>query len=338
MHKRKALRAAVCGISIVITLFMLGGCAGKRGDGAGTDTSVETSVDTAMESSLESMSEASAESAGRIDYAALGITEYEYPNEFILGENLKGAMEQLAILYDDFSADHLAEDEYWTALFTQNFLLNSRYSFDYLRECYDADNGLLSKAQAAYIQYSLTGTDIPLDNMADGEMLDLRKSASGYSAADLLTYEADDNGDLVTVRAQIGIFFDSSDAGKLYEVTASLKKDPYSCFDGYCIRAMKREDITPVLNGDGKEHVVRGGFMELNEEQSELILELPTSDDGLDYSHFVYVDISKDSEFAKYINASREGGHTEFAVTFVFDESMTTPIEKVMAVSVEAVE
>ncbi len=39
-----------------------------------------------------------------IDYEALGIKEYEYPAEFVMGDDLKTAIAQLALSYTDFDS------------------------------------------------------------------------------------------------------------------------------------------------------------------------------------------------------------------------------------------
>ena len=42
-----------------------------------------------------------------VDYETLGIKEYEYPSEFYMGDNLKTAITQLALSYENFNKDSI---------------------------------------------------------------------------------------------------------------------------------------------------------------------------------------------------------------------------------------
>lgn len=77
-------------------------------------------------------------------------------SEFTLGQNIEGVLVQLGLCYDDFNAEVVNGDS-WGEQFISDFLLNSRYSFDYLDEIINANDGLITKDQAEYMQYSLSG-------------------------------------------------------------------------------------------------------------------------------------------------------------------------------------
>ena len=163
--------------------------------------------------------------------------------KFILSQNIEGALVQLGLCYDDFDAEVVNGDS-WGEQFISDFLLNSRYSFDYLDEIIDANDGLITKEQAEYMQYSLTGIqkDLPI---AEGETLDTANASSGYSFGRIADYDYEINADEIKVTADFEVGFDGSEEyTKQYRLSAVLVSDPESCFDGYCVKSLTTEDVT----------------------------------------------------------------------------------------------
>lgn len=164
-------------------------------------------------------------------------------SEFTLGQNIEGVLVQLGLCYDDFNAEVVNGDS-WGEQFISDFLLNSRYSFDYLDEIINANDGLITKDQAEYMQYSLTGIqkDLPIE---EGDTLDTANASSGYSFGRIADYDYEINADEIKVTADFEVGFDGSEEyTKQYRLSAVLVSNPESCFDGYCVKSLTTEDVT----------------------------------------------------------------------------------------------
>ena len=257
-------------------------------------------------------------------------TEYTYPSEFELTSDLAGALTQLALSYDDFGAD-VVSDSAWDEVFINQFLMNTRYSFDYLDEITDENNGQINREQAEYIQYSLTGIKKELQ-MGDEEVLDTKKASSGYTSGCITDYKYEVNGDEVTVNADLEVQSDGTENKAQYVLTAILTRNPVSCFDGYSITSLSDEKVTNAIVNDGEEHTFTGNDTGY-EENGVFALEDVTSEDGLNYDHFVYIDLSADDELADYF---RKNSGSEFKVTYVLENMESDVISEVVPVSVTA--
>lgn len=69
--------------------------------------------------------------------------ESESSGEFVMGDNLKAAITQLALSYDSFDPD-LVDREEWKETFITRFIQNSRLSFDYLEMVSEKNSGEIS--------------------------------------------------------------------------------------------------------------------------------------------------------------------------------------------------
>lgn len=67
------------------------------------------------------------------DYEKLDVDEYVYPSDFELGDDLRGAITELACCYHDFD-ETVIDGEDWKNIFLARFIQNSRYSFQYMDE------------------------------------------------------------------------------------------------------------------------------------------------------------------------------------------------------------
>lgn len=168
-----------------------------------------------------------------------GITQYEYPAEFSMGENLKMAITQLALAYDHFDAASIS-DKGWKEIFVARFIQNSRASFDYLDLLSEKNDGRVDAEELYYIHYSLTGMELDFSSYAGGAVNRYDDaSAFNYGSISGWNYRETENGGSLTIDFEIG--FDGSDRTQKRKLTVSLTKNPYSCFDGYSIVSITSE-------------------------------------------------------------------------------------------------
>lgn len=281
----------------------------------------------------EAASSDDGDSSQLFDYEQLGVSEYEYPSEFELEDDLKEAMIQLGLHYDSFGDDDINRNS-WEDDFISMMILNTRCSFGYLDEITEESHGLVTKNQAEYIQYSLT--DVKLDfSMKEDEELDLSEASSGYGFGDILSYDFQEKEDGINLTAVLGVGHDGSDEYiKQMKLNFELIKNPYSCFDGYSIKSLTAENITPFIEADGLEHTFYGSDTYF-EEEGVFALEFAYADDDLNYGQFVYIDLSGNEELVNYV---RENAGSDFKVTYRLDDSNSSLIEEVVPVKIEVVE
>ena len=113
---------------------------------------------------------------------------------------------------------------------------------------------------------------------------------------------------------------------KVYELTIVLEENKESCFDGYSIKSMSKKDVTPVVYGDGMEHVFYGLDMGI-EENGVFILECFGGADEVVYGTHIEVDLSGNPALAEFI---RENPGEELEVTFVWESTVEEPITHVI--------
>ena len=111
-----------------------------------------------------------------------------------------------------------------------------------------------------------------------------------------------------------------------------LQKNPESCFDGYSIMSLSKEDVTVVATGDGLEHSFKGSDMDFEAKDGTLTFELDASDDDVESSAIIHVAASEDQK--KYV---KENSGSLFRVTYVWNGDMQEPVERVEAVSIEII-
>jgi len=183
-----------------------------------------------------------------IDYELLGIEEYIYPSEFSMGENLKTAITQLALCYENFDKNAV-KSENWKESFIARFIQNSRLSFDYLDMISEKNNGQISVNELNYIQYSLTNTELDFSSYVDG-FINRNDSASSlnYGWISEYDYEYTDSGVIITADLETG--YDGTDSMQEREITVELIKNPYSCFDGYSVVAVSSKPVTSSNNSN----------------------------------------------------------------------------------------
>ena len=201
------------------------------------------------------------ESEGKNPASENNVAVSNQEDEFVLGENLAGAITELALLYDVFDTTSTKEESY-PEIFISAFCQNSRFTFDYLETLMEKSDGILSREQVEYIQYSLTGEQVDFTGHVGKEGIDIYQSASGLGFGEIVSYESEVSGKEVKLVALFEFRnihdIEAERPTKVYELTVVLERNDDSCFDGYSIKSMTEKDVTPVVYGDGKEHVFYG--------------------------------------------------------------------------------
>ena len=264
-----------------------------------------------------------------INYEALGIKEYEYPSQFIMGDNLKTAITQLALSYEDFGKDSV-DNRNWKEIFISRFIQNSRMSFDYLEAVSDQNNGMINADELNYIQYSLTGIELDFSSFAsDG--LDRYDAASPLNYGSITGYDYEDTDQGVIVTADFEVGYDGTASAQEREITVELVKNPYSCFDGYSVVSISSKVImTACAMQEGSTCVFYGTDM-MEEDQGVFPFEFSCSEDDLLYGHFVYVDMTQAPELAEFVRKNAGG---DFKITFIWSGEEMDRIERVMPVDI----
>lgn len=253
---------------------------------------------------------------------------------FVLGENLNGAITELALRYDEFD-ESSTKEEFYPETFIAAFCQNSRFTFDYLRDIMENSDGVLSKEQVEYIQYSLTGEKIDLTGYVGEEGVDIYQSTSGLGLGQIVSYESEGNGKEVNLVISFEFRnihdIESEKPTKVYELSVVLKKNEDSCFDGYSIKSMSKKDVTPVVQGDGEEHVFYGLDMGI-EENGVFILECFGGTGEVAYGTHVEVDLSENPALAEVI---RENPGEEFEVTYIWENTQAEPVTSVIPIDIK---
>lgn len=249
-------------------------------------------------------------------------------SEFSMGDNLKIAITQLALSYDNFDKDSV-ESEEWKEIFISGFIQNSRLSFDYLDMISEKNNGQVSADELNYIQYSLTGVELDFSSY-EGGFVNRYDDASmlNYGSISGYDFEYTDNG--VVVIADLEIGFDGTASTRKREITVELVKNPHSCFDGYSVVSVSSEAVTSDSEPDGAEHIFYGTDM-MDENNGVFPFEFLYSEDDLGYKHFVYVDMTELPELAEFV---RQNAGKDFKVTFIWSEGNADAIENVVPVDI----
>ena len=263
-----------------------------------SDTSEEQSI---AHSSTDNSTDIAA--ANSIDYETLGIQKYEYQSEFSLGDNLKTAITQLALSYDNFGKDSVSSEN-WKEIFIARFIQNSRVSFDYLDMISEENNGQISAAQLNYIQYSLTNTEVDFSSKA-GEPVNRNDAASplNYGWISEYSYEETNDGAIVTAYLETG--YDGTDSMQKRKITVELIKNPYSCFDGYSVIAVSSE----TEDNDAQMPKYEGEYCDDNGDPS---LEIRQNEDG---SYLIQISLFRDIGYDACIGSLAEG-----KISFASDE------------------
>ena len=261
-------------------------------------------------------------------------SEKEDSTGFVMGENLEGAITELALIYDEFDRSSIKEENY-PDIFISNFCQNNRFTFHYLENLMENGDGILSQEQVEYIQYSLTGEHVDFAGYVGADGIDLYQSTGGLLFGEIVSYEGKVNGKDVELVASFEFRnmhdLEAERPTKVYELTVALEQNDDSCFDGYSIKSMSKKDVTPVVCGDGKEHVFYGIDMGI-EENGVFILECFGGQDEVGYGTHVEVDLSENPTLAEMI---RENPGEELEVTYIWESTVAEPITSVVPTDIK---
>lgn len=169
-----------------------------------------------------------------------GMYQYRQSQKIVLGEDMKAAVTEIVMSYEDFDSVKIAEDKTWKEYFTSTFIQNSRFSFEYLREAAKKNNGIISAKDVNYMQKSLTGEDIDFSDIV-GEGIDSKASSSKINRGILEIDENEPVMDGGVLKGTIDVESEPSGEGNIVEkrkVSVYLVKNPESCFDGLSIRTV----------------------------------------------------------------------------------------------------
>ena len=304
---------------------VLSACTGNA-DNTNTVNSAGTAVEPASEENLEAHYD---DAEKTVDKEAPWIQEYEYPSEFSMGDNLKTAVIQLALCYDNFDKDSVCSEE-WKEIFVSRFIQNTRSSFDYLDMVSGKNNGQISVDELNYIQYSLTGVELDFSSFA-GDGLDRYDAASPLNYGSITGYDYEDTDQGVIVTADFEVGYDGTASAQEREITVELVKNPYSCFDGYSVVSISSKVImTSCAMQEGSTYVFYGTDM-MEEDQGVFPFEFSCSEDDLLYGHFVYVDMTQAPELAEFVKENAGG---DFKITFIWNGEEMERIERVMPIDI----
>lgn len=304
---------------------VLSACTGNA-DNTNTVNSAGTAVEPASEENLEAHYD---DAEKTVDKEAPWIQEYEYPSEFSMGDNLKTAVIQLALCYDNFDKDSVCSEE-WKEIFVSRFIQNTRSSFDYLDMVSGKNNGQISVDELNYIQYSLTGVELDFSSFA-GDGLDRYDAASPLNYGSITGYDYEDTDQGVIVTADFEVGYDGTASAQEREITVELVKNPHSCFDGYSVVSISSKVImTSCAMQEGSTYVFYGTDM-MEEDQGVFPFEFSCSEDDLLHGHFVYVDMTQAPELAEFVKENAGG---DFKITFIWNGEEMERIERVMPIDI----
>lgn len=248
--------------------------------------------------------------------------------EFSMGENLKTAITQLALTYEEFNTDSVNSGE-WKETFIAKFIQNARVSFDYLDSISNENGGKISVDELNYMQYSLTNTEVDFSTCVDGYI-------DRYDAASFLNngritgydYECKDDGVIVTAAFEVG--YDGTESVHEYEIAAELIRNSDSCFDGYSVVSVSSKPVVSESEPDNSAHTFYGTDM-MEENNGVFVFELTGAEDALQYRHFVYADLTQSPEQADFV---RENGGKNFKITFIWTEGNGEDIERIVPIEI----
>ena len=325
---------------LLLSSMVFAGCAKEEAPEV-----VEPTVEATDDSKEEAKPEEEKEEEALFDYDALGIKPVEYGDEFEMGENLKAGLTNLIYPdYEDGKWDNskLADDDSWKDSFLNSYIHNSWFAFDYLNQVGEESGGVMTKEQVEYAQYSLTGTYIEFDGEED-----LTQASSGFGIGEIDSYTVDKydkEDDTVEITVKYSKYeeiaaSEPGDPDHAFDVKVVLKKDPYSCFDGYNVVSLEKTETTESLEADNKTHYVYGDILDYDLTNNWIYLEYPYGDDytagNAYFDHFLTIDCSDNPGLIDEAKALQESGVWQIKVGFTFDGSVKVPFETIKGTSVD---
>ena len=316
MHFCKNKNIAVA----LIILCLLIGC----GKNTNNNSSQNATLDECVDDSIEQ------ESTEPFDYKAMGIEEYSYPKEFILEEDIKAAIEQVA-LEEEFDATAI-DLEKWKRNFINYFIKSDFDGYEYKKINMKANDGFLDRKQIEYINYSLTGELISFDDIDD--KINCRENVysqrMGYCITD---YQYEMDGGAVIVIADADCYGKGDSTSRKYHLTVRLVPNKYSCFNGYSIEKLEQEEIEQIQVDDGNKHEITWYCNGDDVLDNMISGEFCDSEDTLKYDFMISVNVTDEQK--KFI---LDNAPAEFKISYECKEEMEYPICSITAKDIELAE
>ena len=333
MKKSKLLR----GLLVFSAIFCLCGCSNTTLN-VPPETSEKSSIDTADVDLAESEEVEQTEEISEIEETSeteenseIEVADYIYPDEFELTDGLKGAIEQLAIWHGTgYEAEEAVQEDTWQDFVIGTYLQGNWDGYDYLKYIMYQQDGIATKEQVEYIQYSLTGIKVDFTDLGENDTVNRYENFGGSYYGNINDYSVQCDGDIVNMSAEFESSASNGSNKRMFDLTVVLQKNPKSCFDGYSIKSLSKEDVTVFKTGDGKEHSFCGWDMDFDDKDGTLTFEIGGSDDDFEYGHFISVYASDEQK--KFV---KDNPGACFKVTYIFSEDMQEPVDSVEAVDIQ---
>lgn len=177
----------------------------------------------------------------REKFSDLKVEKKQFGNEFELNDNLRRLIENIVVCHDEFDED-TDIDTSFQEHFVNHYLKNTCFEFDYLLNAYKS-TGRLSRRQIEYIYWSMTAKYTVFDAITEGTV-DITDTSSGYSLGELTDYDYTTSKNEIHLNGVVEITTAGYIGRRIYEFSATLSKNPYSCFDGYSITSITIEEKT----------------------------------------------------------------------------------------------
>ena len=328
-------------LAVAVLLMGLGtGCADitLNSKATGTNTSPDEKAESSIEESLESSYDSLADSRSQSLESPVSddegeIQEYQYPDKFSMGDDLRDAIE--SVVYAD--SEYQPEDtESYKTSFIRTYCQNTRYTNSYLEKIRQMQDGIMTADDVSYMQYSMTGKEMDFTDIVPAEGIDINRTVS-YTESDgvMDSYEViSETDDEITITADITRTFDGSTVEQELKAEVVLVKNAYSCFDGYSIKTVSSSDVTPPAAIAKTEMSFSGYCLGKNEDGTYTFGELE-SEGVVPLASYVAVDLSENPGFETLVSDNPDA---QFIVTFDYDVSMGAKIEKVKAQNLEICE
>ncbi|MCF0130890.1 MAG: hypothetical protein HUJ71_04140 [Pseudobutyrivibrio sp.] len=250
--------------------------------------------------------------------------ETQIKKEFVLSEDLKGAIEVLALSYLDNEFDSDKINEEWKDYFISHYIKNARYSFSYLNQISEKNNGIIESDDISYMSYSLTGNNIDFSNYTQ---VDVNDSSSFMNTGRITDYKISYDSDLIIIDGTMDVFANPDMIDSSNAIHVVLKPNKDSCFDGYSIQYVKTEVINNNKTEDASTHTFTGYYMDV-EMDGVYEFEVNTYSDDFVYENFISVDLNDLPDYKQLIE---DNPGKVFEITFKGDDnSKVTPINMVV--------
>lgn len=260
-----------------------------------------------------------------------------------VNEDLLGAIEQLAIAYDEFYSEDMTDSSMWQPFFIDHFIRGNWDGYEYMKHIEKDNGGIITKEQVEYIQRSLTGIDISFDSMKENETIDVTNfvNSTNNIYGNITSYEVVEDeildADTTYLNAQFESGSASSDFVKKYDMYVFLKENPESCFGGYSIDSLIKVEASGYEYSDvqdqettGTEHTFYGWYSDEYLDAQWIWPRVDRSADALEYDGIVTVAINEEQR--AFVAAH---SYEEFKITYVFNEDIDEQTRELNAVKIE---